>query len=170
MLKTILVLISMLVPAKAQVRHGETEVDAKKRYAVIAEAVAGEAAGDIRLAHFLLTVAKHESSFTRAVHSGKKKGDGLRSWGLYQIMCGKSRNAVVPATQYRAHEIVGVDLAATKRATDAAAGYLRFAIRKCKGEPACVFRRYGGVSQTYSPKVKARIDARVRTYRLLAKN
>lgn len=158
----------MLVPPSAQEKfHDEPEADARARYAVIAEAVAGEVGGDMRLARYLLTVAKHESSFTRAVHSGAKKGDALRSWGLFQIMCGRYPISRVPGTKYKAHEIVGVDLAATKRATKAAAVHLRRAIRRCKGAPLCVFRGYGGVSRTYSPKVKARLLARVRTYKSL---
>ena len=165
MVKTLLVLISMLVPASAQEKlHNEPEAKAKARYSVIAEAITGEADGDMRLARFLITVAKHESSFTRAVHSGRKKGDAGRSWGLYQIMAGRYPISQVPGTKYKAHEIVGVDIEATRRSTEAAAFHLRRAIRRCKGEPFCVFRSYGGVSRTYSPKVRARLEARVRTY------
>jgi len=170
MMKTILVIISMLVPASAQEKfRQEPEAEARARYAVIAEAIAGEVGGDIRLARFLLTVAKHESSFARSVHSGKKKGDAGWSWGLYQIRCGRHPGARVPGTKYQAHEIVGVDLAATKRATNAAAGYLRRLIRVCKGEPLCVFRGYGGVSRTYSTKVGTRLNARVKTYKSLTR-
>jgi len=167
-MKTILLLMLSLVPVKAQEKYqGEPAAEARARYEVIARAIKDEVKGDMRLAKFLLTVGKHESSFSRKIHSGKKKGDGGRSWGLFQIMCGRYPVSKVPATKYQARDIVGVDYKSTRAAVDAAAGYLRFGIRKCKGDPACVFRRYGGISKTHNPKIKKLIDARVRTYRKL---
>ena len=167
-MKSILLLLLSLVPVKAQEKYqGEPAAEARARYEVIARAIQDETRGDIRLAKFLLTVGKHESSFSRRVHSGKKKGDGGRSWGLFQIMCGHAPISRVPATKYAASDIVGVDYKSTRRAVDAAAGYLRFAIRKCKGDPGCVFRRYGGISKTHDPKIKKLIAARVRTYRAM---
>jgi hypothetical protein len=169
-MKTILILsiLAILVPPKAH-KHGtgESEADARARYEVIATAIEAEAVDDVSLASFLMAVARHESTLRRDIHSGKARGDGGHSWSLYQLNCGPRSDAVVPGTKYRAREIVGVDLASTKRATHAAAVHLRKAIRACKGGPLCVFKRYGGVSRTMAKdsKVKARLEARVKTYR-----
>lgn len=164
----ILTILTILVPPKAH-KHGtgESESDARERYGVIAEAIGAEADDDVRLAAFLMAVARHESTLRRDIHSGAKRGDGGHSWSLYQLNCGPRSDSVVPGTKYRAHEIVGTDLAATKRATFAAAVHLRKAIRACKGAPLCVFKRYGGVSKTMAKdsKVKERLEARVKTYR-----
>lgn len=163
----VLTLITLLVPAKHQKHNDETEKAATTRYERIAEAISTESNDDKTLALFLLTVARHESTFRKDIHSGKQRGDAGHSWGLYQIRCGKDRNAFVPGTKYRAHQIVGIDLAATKRATHAAAIWLRPFIKKCKGNPMCVFKSYAGLSKTEDPKVKTRLKARVKTYRRL---
>jgi hypothetical protein len=163
----ILTILAILVPPKAH-KHGtgENEADARARYATIAEAISGEADGDVRLGAFLMAVARHESTLRRDIHSGAKRGDGGHSWSLYQLNCGPRSDSVVPGTKYRAHQIVGVDLASTKRATHAAAVHLRKAIKACKGGALCVFKRYGGVSRTMAKdeKVKARLEARAKTY------
>ena len=109
-----------LVPAKAQERHGETAEGAKARYGVIAKAIASVSANDRQLATFLIAVAKHESSFTRAVHSGKKKGDAGRSHSLWQLMCGRYPISKCPRTGLMVKDIVGVKLAPTTRAAGAA--------------------------------------------------
>lgn len=165
--KLILLLIALLVPPKHQTHNGEAEADARARYGVIADAIAHESSGDVRLAAFLMAVARHESTFRKDIHEGSKRGDGGHSWSLYQLNCGPRSDAVVPGTKYRARDIVGVELAPTRRATHAAAVHLRKAIEVCKGEPLCVFKRYGGVSRTMAKddKVRARLQARVKTYR-----
>jgi len=157
----------MLIPAKAQERHGETVDGAKARYGVIAEAVAKVSDNDRQLAAFLIAVAKHESSFTRAVHSGKKKGDAGRSHSLWQLMCGRYPISKCPRTGLAVKDIVGVKLAPTTRAAGAASGHLKRAIKSCRGRAECVFKYYGGVSKTTNLKVQGRIDARVKTYRRL---
>lgn len=164
---TVLALIVLLVPPAHQKHNGESEADARARYGVIAKAIAVEAGSDETLGLFMLSVARHESTFTRKVHTGKTRGDGGRSWSLFQIMCGKRADSVVPGTRYRARQIVGTDYAATRRATRAVGVHLRKAIKACGGQPMCVFKRYGGVSQTEDPKVKARLEVRVKTYRRL---
>lgn len=163
-------LIALLVPPVHQTHNGESEDDARARYGVIAEAVADEALDDKRLALFLLTVARHESSFVRKVHSGKVRGDKGKSWSLFQFNVGRSPRSKVPGTSYRAHEIVGVDTASTSRAVDAAATWLRPMIKRCNGRPRCVFIRYGGISKSAakSPRVRRMLDARVATYRRLS--
>ena len=163
----ILVAMLSLVPAKAQERHGETAEGAKARYGVIAKAIASVSANDRQLATFLIAVAKHESSFTRAVHSGKKKGDAGRSHSLWQLMCGRYPISICPRSGLMVKDIVGVKLAPTTRAAGAAGGHLRRAIKSCRGRAECVFKYYGGVSKTTNLKVQGRIDARVKTYRRL---
>lgn len=154
----VLALICLLVPPANQKHNGEDEDAASARYAVIADAVADESGADRRLAAFLLTVARHESAFVRTVHTGKRRGDRGRSWGLFQIMCGLRADSVVPATEYRAREIVGVNAASTRRAVDAAAVHLRKHIKRCKGQPTCVFKSYGGVSRTGDKRIVARVN------------
>ncbi len=164
---SVLALIVLLVAPVNQEHNGESEADARVRYDTIAEAIANEAGDDWRLAMFLITVARHESTFKRANHSGEVRSDHGKSWGLYAVYCGRDPNSRVPRTKYRAHEIVGVDAAATARATHAAAIHLRPRIVGCGGIPMCVFKGYGGVGKDVSPETQKRLEARVRTYRRL---
>ena len=176
--KIILALMVLLVPPKAQ-QARETEADATARYSVIAEAIAAEAGDDARLARFLVTVARHESSFRRDIHSGKKRGDGGRSWGLFQIMVSEHATQLLPRKArgtdgklLRARDIAGTTPVATRNAAKAAAHYLRPIIEKCAGAPLCVFSAYGGVSKTRiagDEKLRDRLAARVATYRRLAR-
>ena len=165
---TVYILIALLVHPT---RHAdEPAADAWSRYGVIAEAIAAEAKGDEALTRYLLTVAMHESSFSRKAHDGRARGDDGRSWGLYQIMCGRRMNARAPGTDYEAHHIIGVGPKATRRATEAAAIHLRTHIAACKGAPRCVFLRYGGLKRMPAPgKVADRINARLTTYGRLAR-
>lgn len=162
-------LIVLLVPTSAHKFHGETPEQAAARYDTIAESMATVAGDDARLAAYLLTVARHESTFTLPVHTGKKRGDAKRSWGLYQIMCARYPASMVPGTAYRAGQIVGTDASSTLRATEAAAVHLRGHIKVCKGAPMCVFKRYGGVGnrKKIGPKTQARLNARVATFNRL---
>lgn len=154
-----------LIPAEKQ--KNETETESKTRYATIAKAISDEAKDDKRLALFLLTIARHESSFSKAIHSGAKRGDQGRSWGLFQILCGRSENARVPGTKYKAKDIVGTDYESTLRAANATAIHIRKFIKRCGGRPMCVFKIYGGVGKNPNKKTQKRLNARVRTYRLL---
>lgn len=154
---TLLAIMLALVPPANHKHNGESEESARARYEVIAEAVAEESKGNARLALFLLVVARYESTFARKVHTGKVRGDKGRSWGLFQIMCGPRPDGVVPGTEYRAREIVGVDELATSKATHAAAVHLRKHLARCKGSARCVFMNYGGVSQTGDPRIAARV-------------
>jgi hypothetical protein len=165
----ILSLMVLLVPPGHQKHNAEPAEAAKARYEVIATAIAAEAGEDVRLARFLLTVARHESTFRRDVHSGKVRGDGGRSWSLFQIMVSREPTQRLRGLRYRARDIVGTSPAATRRAADAAAHYLRPIIARCQGAARCVFLAYGGVSQTMGKRseVKRRIDARVATYERL---
>lgn len=165
--KLLLLLIALLVPPKHQTHNGETEEAARARYDVIAQAIHSVAGEDHVLAAFLVTVARHESTFRRDIHSGEVRGDGGWSWSLYQLNLGPRSDSVVPGTKWRARDIVGVELAPTRRATHSAAIHLRKAIKVCHGEPLCVFKRYGGVSKTMAKdkKVAERLRARVKTYR-----
>jgi hypothetical protein len=163
----IFLLMMFLIPADKQTNHGETETQAKDRYAVIARAITDEAQDDKQLTLFLLTIAKHESSFRKDIHSGKVKGDQGRSWGLFQMLCGRSPNAKVPGTKYKAKDIVGVDYKSTRQAANATGFHIRKFIKRCNGRPMCVFKIYGGVGKNPKPKTLKRLQARVRTYRLL---
>jgi len=162
----IMALLVLLVPPTKHANETAAEVGA--RYGVIAIAIADETVDDRRLALFMLAIARHESGFSRDVHNGRRRGDKGRSWGLFQILVGRHADGLVPGTEYRAHEIVGVDAASTRRSVDAAATWLRPMITKCHGAPLCVFTRYGGVGRNPPPEVLARLDARVATFRLLA--
>ena len=167
----ILALITFLVPPQHQKKR-ETIVEAKARYAVIAKAISAEAGADKTLALFLLSVARHESAFRRDIHTGTRRGDGGRSWGLFQIMCGPTTRSPVPmpfsrGTIYRAGQIVGVDYASTRRAAHASAIWLRRHIRRCNGKAMCVFKSYAGTSLTHTPTMRKKLAARVKTYRAL---
>ena len=162
----ILTLIMFLVPSVNQKYNGEAEDEAKIRYATIAKAIADETQNK-QLALFLLTVARHESSFRKDIHTGKVRGDQGRSWGLFQILCGRKANARVPGTKYKAKQIVGDDYDSTRRATHATGYHLRRIIKRCHGKPMCVFKGYGGVGKNVSKKTQKRLNARVRTYERL---
>jgi hypothetical protein len=167
---TIAALIALLIPPANHKPAGETEDDARARYAVIAEAVHDVAGDDERLVLFLLTVARHESTFRRKVHSGATRGDNGFAWSLFQLNIGSRKTSTkIPRTEYTLGEIVGVDLASTKRATIAASTYLRPAIKRCKGAPRCVFANYGGLSKSEArkPERVKQLDVRVATYRRL---
>ncbi len=163
----LLSLMVLLVPPKAHQHSGEAEADARARYGVIAEAIAAEAGDDQRLALFMLTAARYESTYARSVHTGRVKGDGGRSWSIFQIMCGKRADSVVPGTKMRARDIVGADAASTARAAKAAAVHFRRHIKVCKGRAVCVFKNYGGVTRTAKGQVLDRIRQRVTTYQRL---
>lgn len=171
-MKAVLLMVMMfLVPVKAQKHRGEEEASAKERYDTIARAVAEEADGDEQLAAFLLTIGKHESTYAKKVHSGDKRGDAGRSYGLFQLQLPVDaihhRDVRIPdhPKGWRGKDIVGTDLASTKRAVWTTAWILRPKIKACKGNAECVFRSYGGLgSGELPPKVKERIDGRVETY------
>lgn len=172
MKELLLVVMLLLVPARAQEHRGEEADAAKDRYARIAQAVAEEAKGDQRLAAFLLSIAKHESTYARAVHSGKKRGDGGRSYGLFQLqlprMAIHHTDVRIPdhPKGWRGKDIVGTDFESTRRAVWTAAWVLRPKVKACHGNAECVFRSYGGLPPrgALKPKVKERIDGRVETY------
>ncbi len=165
----ILALMTMLVPPKLQTYNGESEADAKARYAVIASAQSG--LEDETLTLLLVTTSRHESAYVRSVHSGKRAGDEGRSHTIYQFMCGRSPDCVIPRTKLRVKDVVGVDLASTRRATTAAKIHLRFHLKRCNGAIRCVVRNYiGAPPGKLSKKLKRVVDARESTfYRLKAK-
>lgn len=171
MTELLLAILLHLVPAKAQEHRGESVDHARDRYATIGSAIASEASGDRRLISFLVAVARHESSFARDVHSGKKRGDAGRSYGLFQLQlppaAAHDPYHKIPnhPKGWRGKDIVGTDEESTHRAVWTAAWLLRPKIRGCKGAPECVFRSYGGVPPgEMKPTVAKRIRARVRTY------
>lgn len=164
MSELILALMMILIPPKYQ---AEDEADARERYYSIATEIAWATNDDQRLALFLLTIARHESSFRYDIHNGDKLGDHGRSWGLFQILCGTNRNADVPKTAYKAHQIIGVDTASTARAVDAAVIIVRPLVESCGGRPMCVFKAYGGIGKNVDEKTRTRLVERVTTYKRL---
>jgi len=167
-MKTLIILALMigLVPPKYQ---KEGEELARVRYQVIAAAISAEAKGDIRLARFLITVAKHESSFRLDIHSGKKRGAAGEA-GLFQVMVGK--DGKILRHKYTAKQVIGVSPEATARAVEVAAVYLRPIIVGCYGAPLCVFKRYGGIprDRLTQGELRRRLLARVATYQQLVRS
>ncbi len=167
----ILALMLMLVPAEAQKHNGESAEAAQARYGVIADAIAAEARDDLRLSRFLVTIARHETTFRQVMHSGEKKGDHGTSWGLYQIKCGHKPDSKVWNLKIKCRDLVGVSPKATAVATKAAATFLRPIIERCYGAPICVFKAYGGIPQDRltTGTLRKRLLARAATYRRLVR-
>lgn len=165
---TILALICLLVPPAAQEHNGERIDRARERYEVIADGIFEVAGEDERLVLFLLTIAKHESSFRRSIHAGEVKGDAGRSWGLFQLNLGPKPETEIKDTPYRAEDIVGVDEKATRRAVEVTAGLIAPRIESCQGAPYCVFKAYAGVAGDPPYEMEVRLRSRVNTYRKLA--
>jgi hypothetical protein len=170
-MKALLLIMLALVPLRAQSHRGEDESAARERYQCIAHAVSKEAAGDQALEAFLLSVAKHESDYSLDVHEGKRRGDGGRSYGLFQHQMppGGAHDKYIRIPnhpkKWRAKDIVGTDEASTRRAVWTAAWVLRPKIKACHGNAECVFKSYGGLGRgKMKPEVKKRIKARVSTY------
>ena len=134
----------------------ETHREGLRRYWVIAQAIASQCGESTSLCKLLLTVTLHESSWRADIHSGKGKlalGDGGRSYSLVQARLGRGSKAGA--------RLVGVHLAATKRAVGWGATHLRRCSRG--SDPASTFRCFGGVSNGERDKA---IAARVKAYRL----
>lgn len=165
-LEAILALMILLVPPHFQ---ADGEEQARERYATIAESIAA-LSDDTDLTRYLLTIAKHESDFRRDIHSGDLRGDEGRSWGLFQILCGRDPDAEVPGDSgLRARHIVGTSKVQTANAVYAAITLLRPIIARCRAKPLCVFRTYGGVRGKGDRKTEERINARVATFERLKK-
>lgn len=166
----LIALMLWLVPADHHKFQPEDPADVVARYTVIAHAIADEVGEDRRLALYLLTVARHESTFARSVHAGERRGDDGRSWGLFQIMVGRRASYRIKdhPKEWRARDIVGLSHEATARSVWTAAWVLRDRIEGCEGQPTCTFKAYGGVrSGPMRGETKRRILARVDTYRRL---
>ncbi len=164
-MKTLIILALMigLVPPKYQ---KEGEELARVRYQVIAAAISIESSEDRTLALFMITVARHESSFRLDIHSGSKRGAAGEA-GLFQVMVENDPPHRVIGHTYTATEIMGTDLKSTRRAAEVAAAFLAPRIDKCNAEPLCVFASYGGVSRSSGGVVGKRLAARVATYERL---
>ena len=156
----------------------ETKEDAKKRWMVIAHAIAHVSrttehwgGGSQSLAQHLVTIAYHESGFGRDSHAGVRRGDcngqgkRCRSSCLGQILVGTGKSHF---TGYTHEQLVGLDEASTRRCVETMARYLVSAQTTCgrKWAPTsatgsmCWFGLYGGVRD---PTTDKRIWARVRT-------
>lgn len=163
----------------------ETYDEGVQRYAVIAHAIhevmeEGEwkfPAG--RLWRYLVSIAYHESGFRRDIHTGYgswaigdckwRKVDGpksreripgtCRSHGLFQSLYDKPKRTRLFG--FRAKDVIGADLASTKRATLVAAKHLDRIHRYCKHVGPrpfhrCVFMTYGGVSDPQDKRIRLR--------------
>lgn len=150
----IVVLMCLLVPPGKH--RTEDEDQARARYATVATAIAAEAKTRAE-ALYLLTVYRHESAFHRDVHRGLERGDDAKSWCLGQILLGQHAWTKVPGTDYRARDLVGLELGATRRCTEVALTKLRRGIASCgANRPTCVLRSYGGVTSKNHPGITAR--------------
>lgn len=162
----ILALMCFLVPPERQRHNGEEADAARGRYQVIARAIASVAESRTE-ALYLVTVARHESSFAEPVHSGEVRGDDGRSHGLFQELCGRGDMAECPGGEL-AKDIQGTGEVATARATASALRLLRRAVGK-GASPADVFARYGGVRDRDDPRIRARVATFQRLRRRTAK-
>lgn len=150
----------------------EKKADAVLRYSQIAEIIDSVSTKHPKwpgsktdLVHHLLTVARHESSFTRDVHDGSHRGDCdwsgyCKSSCLGQILVGRGRSRF---TKYKHRDLVGLDKASTSRCIETMAAYLSasksFCLKRKRGD-RCTFGVYGGVR---SPSTDKRIRAREQT-------
>lgn len=160
----IIALMVAIVPLDRHRFHAETEASALDRYWTIANSIVGEGA-DEDLTLFLLATARHESGFGHKVHSGERKGDNGKSWGLYQIMCGPLASCQIPRLpEFTAGEIVGITDLNTRYATHVGSVHLRFHIKRCGGNPHCVFKNYMGAPSPLSVEHQRRVNARVSTF------
>lgn len=169
----IITLMLTIVPLDRHEFRQEPEEDARARYWTIANTIRAETE-DPKLTAFLLATARHESGFDRRVHIGTLKGDISKrhpkgqSWGLYQIMCGPHASCKVPITDLTGGDIVGLSYLRTRYATLAGAEHLRFHIKRCGGNPYCVFRNYLGAPKgVLSQELQKRVNSRVYTYQRL---
>lgn len=155
----------------------ETKEASLKRYKLIARVIndVSSSTTDWRgskreLALHLVTVAYHESGFSRDVHDGAWRGDCnrhnvCRSSCLGQILVGTRRSRF---TKYAHSELVGLDEASTTRCVKTMSRYLVTSKNHCASRhaptkqpgPHCTFGVYGGVR---SPSTDKRILSRVRT-------
>jgi len=153
------------------------------RLKTIAQAVALET-GDSELRRYVVSVFFHESHFREEVHSGKIKGDcqwtggapgkgeripgTCRSSCLGQILLAPGQLTPRP-DRFKAEDLVGTDLAATRRCARVSLLLLDRVRKRCGGPekalPRCVFGAYGGVRY---PKRSKLIKARVATFWKLA--
>lgn len=157
-------------------RRPETWAEGVRRYALIARA-AEQVLGEGKwksdrglLLRLLVTVAFHESGFRRDVHSGvgsASRGDcrwtfkggkkhkripgSCRSHCLVQMLYGANVNH-----KYLSRQIVGTDMASTKRCLEMGLLALDHHAPRCKGNAACAFAAYGGVRSAKDPRIQAR--------------
>jgi len=140
----------------------ETRAEGLDRYRIVARAIAEASKGNLRMARILVTIAEHESSFRRDIHSCEKLGDRGHSYSVFQIRYGKKSK--------RGAAICGLDYDSTLRAARAAAKHVgRTSGQLCSSGPSCVaaFIRYSGLPRivaTTDPRYASKIAARARTY------
>jgi hypothetical protein len=181
---------------KAHTR-AETYDEGVVRYAMIARVIAEVAEDEKRWSYppgqlwrYLVTIAFHESGFRRDIHAGRGRaalGDcrsrrgpkgpvriagSCRSHGLFQTLFSSPKRT--KHFGFGAEQVIGVDRAATKRATVVAASALeRFAkgceVREGVRAPICVFAGYGGVTAPRHPGIIKRAGTYQRLGRAPAK-
>lgn len=161
-------MVSLVAPGIAPLSvvdgRRETFDEGARRYLTIARELA-DATSNATEQRFVLSVFVNESTFRRDVHAGTnhngkrtKMEDRGASWCLGQIHLGQ--------TSAHGRKLVGVSAKATRRCINETLARLKFAIRRCKKRPICVFAFYGGVKD---PKGHKGIAARVRSYAKTAK-
>ena len=155
-MKEILLMILALLPQPSKTP------EELPRLETIARAIELETK-DAELRRYAVAVFFHESTFDRRVHSGQIKGDcrwtggkigkgtripgTCRSSCLGQILLMKGQRTPKP-DRFRAKDLVGVDLAATRRCARVSVLVLERARKACGGKyarPSCIFAHYGGI-------------------------
>lgn len=140
----------------------ETRAEGLQRYRTIARAIAEASQGSRQLARILVTIAVHESSLRRDIHSCAKLGDQGQSYGPTQIKYGRG--------SARGRSVCGIGYGPTLRAFRASArrvGRLNGSL--CSRGPNCVdaFVRYSGLLwevATTDPRYANRIAVRGKTW------
>lgn len=157
----------------------ETWGEGLPRYWTIAGAIAGAAGDDAELARYLVTITRHESGWWQSVHAGwnhrpyrasTELEDHGRSWGLGQIMCGRSGLAQITVAGFEHHDcrdLVGTGAETTGRAIAVSAARVRGHMAMCRRRgagPACVLTSYAGtaISEAH-PLIRARLRTYART-------
>ncbi|HZO14971.1 MAG TPA: hypothetical protein VFB62_16965 [Polyangiaceae bacterium] len=144
----------------------ETAGEGVARYATIARAIAEVSGGQCDLAARLIAIVHGESGLRRDVHSGvgnHARGDRGLSYGLGQRLLGAHG---VTKRGWRGKELVGLDLASTRRAVVTIADDLLRSENHCSRVAvttsfACSVRIYAGVR---SARRDERILSRITSY------
>jgi hypothetical protein len=147
----------------------ETRQEGLERWLTIATAISLEAndpddgVANSTLARVLVVTTRAESAWWRSVHWGITRGDNgharclvQRNWGTLADGADVPESTELEA--WRARDLDGIGLDATRRCIAVGARLLRRAIRACGGaDPACWWIHYGGNVARTDPRILARL-------------